>query len=130
MVVTVTVAFSLCGYCRTVSERMAENPAIKITRLTTMARTGRRMNKSVKDFISLPEIKSTVRRIFRRLRHDVVVNRHRRTVAEFEKPGAYDAITGFQSRQHAHRIAMRLSRADKLLPHDQPAAGIGGLLDD
>src|ERR1700690_540797 len=42
-VVTVTDEFSLCGHCRTLSERYAWNPDMKITRLTTIARTGRRM---------------------------------------------------------------------------------------
>src|ERR1051325_3341906 len=38
---------SLRGNCRTESDFTACSPAIKITRLTTMARTGRRMNRSV-----------------------------------------------------------------------------------
>ena len=50
-VVTVTVAFSLSGYCRMLSERMACKPAIKMIRLTTVASTGRRMKISVKDFM-------------------------------------------------------------------------------
>jgi len=40
-VVTVTTAMSLRGYCRTLSERIDWSPAIKMTRLTTMASTGR-----------------------------------------------------------------------------------------
>jgi hypothetical protein len=52
----VTEALSLRGYCRIVSERMAWNPAIKITRFTTSASTGRRMNKSVNDFMAVPAI--------------------------------------------------------------------------
>src|SRR5215469_8487328 len=44
---TVTMAISLRGYCRTVSERIACRPAIRITRLTTIARTGRLTNRSV-----------------------------------------------------------------------------------
>ena len=46
-VVTVTVAFSLRGYCRTLRVRIAWRPAMTISRLTTRARTGRRMNRSV-----------------------------------------------------------------------------------
>ena len=44
---TVTVALSSFGYCRTLSERIAWSPAMMITRLTTIARTGRRMKMSV-----------------------------------------------------------------------------------
>src|SRR2546427_6779220 len=40
-------AFSLRGYWRTFSERMACTPAMTIKRLTTIARTGRRMKRSV-----------------------------------------------------------------------------------
>src|SRR5512134_796150 len=47
-VVTVMAAFSLRGYCRTLSERMAWRPPIRTTRLTTSASTGRRMKRSVK----------------------------------------------------------------------------------
>ena len=53
---TVTTEFSLRGYCRTVkpllplsAARMAWVPAMMMTRLTTMARTGRRMKMSVND---------------------------------------------------------------------------------
>src|SRR6516225_5506514 len=49
-VVTVIAAFSLRGYWRTLTERMAWKPAIRITRFTTIASTGRRMKISVKDF--------------------------------------------------------------------------------
>jgi hypothetical protein len=44
---TVTVALSSFGYWRTFSVFIAYKPAMMITRLTTMARTGRRMNRSV-----------------------------------------------------------------------------------
>src|SRR5579859_887415 len=50
-VVTVTEALSLRGYCRTVNVLTACRPAIRMTRLITMASTGRRMNRSVKDFM-------------------------------------------------------------------------------
>jgi hypothetical protein len=46
---TTTDAFSLRGYCRTLSERHDWTPAIMITRLTTIERTGRSMNLSVKE---------------------------------------------------------------------------------
>ena len=38
---------SLRGYCRTLSARIDCSPAIRITRLTTIARTGRLTNRSV-----------------------------------------------------------------------------------
>src|SRR5262245_46869255 len=50
-VVTTIAAFSLRGYWRTVSDRIAWRPAIRMIRLTTIATTGRRMKRSV-NFIS------------------------------------------------------------------------------
>jgi hypothetical protein len=44
---TVTVALSSFGYWRTFSVRIAWSPAMMITRLTTIASTGRRMKRSV-----------------------------------------------------------------------------------
>ena len=44
---TVTTEMSLRGYCRMERVRMAWSPAIRITRLTTIARTGRLMKRSV-----------------------------------------------------------------------------------
>ena len=48
---TRTTAMSLRGYCRTLSARIDCRPAIRMTRLTTIARTGRLTNRSV-NFIS------------------------------------------------------------------------------
>jgi len=44
----VTTAFCITGYWRTGNPRMARRPITKIARLTTIARTGRRMKMSVK----------------------------------------------------------------------------------
>src|SRR5262245_64694045 len=50
-VVTVITAMSLRGYWRTLRERIDWSPAMRMTRLTTIARTGRLMKRSV-NFIS------------------------------------------------------------------------------
>src|SRR5438552_8525427 len=42
---------SLRGYCRTLMFFIACKPAMRITKLTTKASTGRFMNRSVNDFI-------------------------------------------------------------------------------
>src|SRR6185437_10452765 len=47
-VVTVTTAFSVCGYWRTVSEVTARTPSTRISALTTIASTGFLMKISVK----------------------------------------------------------------------------------
>ena len=49
LVSTVMVALCRAGYCRTGSETSAVAPTIRMSRLTTIASTGRRMNRSVND---------------------------------------------------------------------------------
>src|SRR6188472_3823673 len=44
---------SLRGYCRTFNVFIACNPAMRMTKLTTIASTGRLMKRSVNDVISL-----------------------------------------------------------------------------
>ena len=46
-VLTTTLAMSLRGNCRTERERTACKPAMRITRFTTIARTGRLTKRSV-----------------------------------------------------------------------------------
>ena len=50
----VMTAMSLRGYCRTLSARIDCKPAIRMTRLTTIARTGRFMKRSVNRIVSFP----------------------------------------------------------------------------
>src|SRR5712692_903900 len=91
IVETCTTAMSLRGYCRTLSERIDCRPAIRITRLTTIERTGRLTNRSV-NFIRYPLIVFGLgSRIVFRL--DLVVDRHRRAVAQLEGAGGYNFIT-------------------------------------
>ena len=51
--VTVIAAMSLRGYCRTLIVFIACKPAMRMTKLTTSASTGRLMKRSVKDFMSI-----------------------------------------------------------------------------
>src|SRR6266404_3678685 len=46
-------AMSLRGYCRTLIVFIACKPAMRMTKLTTIASTGRLMKRSVKDFMSI-----------------------------------------------------------------------------
>src|SRR5215475_11228153 len=76
---TLTTAISLRGYCRTLSERMDCNPAIRITRLTTIARTGRLMNRSVKRMLTVLRFRSQAVGWL-----NLVVHEHCGAVAQFE----------------------------------------------
>src|SRR4029079_2773474 len=53
MVVTVIAAMSLRGYWRTLIVRIACKPAIRITKLTTNASTGRLMKRAVNDYMPI-----------------------------------------------------------------------------
>src|SRR6266550_2226014 len=115
-VVTVIAAMSLRGYCRTLMVLIACKPAMRITKLTTRASTGRRIKRSVKDFMPLFPLRIYRRRIYLRLGREIVVDRYRHAVAQFENAGTDDRLASFQSRRHRHKIAARLPDAHKLLP--------------
>src|SRR5256885_958447 len=112
-VVTVMAAFSLRGYCRTLSERIACTPAITIKRLTTMARTGRRMNRSV-NLIGTPRARSLVHWLGAKLGARGAVASH----VHLRVDGAHHAVpallredVGPQPRAHARpQVGQRLLR--------------------
>src|ERR1035441_3588856 len=114
-VVTDTAALSLRGYCRTTRVRIAWTPAIRITRFTTSASTGRRMNRSVKDFMGAPG-GSTVGRAGGHvvLRLQVVVFNHSHAVAELEDARTDNTIAGLEARLHAHRSEEHTSELQSL----------------
>src|SRR5688500_16718576 len=104
MVVTRMTAMSLRGYCRTLSERIPYRPAIRITRLTTTASTGRRMKMSV-SFIATPS--SVVRRPGGRVvgwGHGVV-HEDSSAAAQLEDAGGHNLRAGGDAFQHRHLIA-------------------------
>src|SRR3954471_977226 len=115
-VVTVMAAFSLRGYWRTLSERIACTPAITIRRLTTSARTGRRMNRSV-NFMD----PSAIDRLGRDLgvRRQIVPHHHGRAVAQLERAAADDGLACGQPGHHRDQITPVLAEADELLVRDQ-----------
>src|SRR5262245_18413023 len=82
---TRTTAMSLRGYCRTLRARMDCTPAIRITRLTTIARTGRLTNRSVKRISIVLWLR---RRLVLRL--NLVIDDNRRSVAELKGAGRDD----------------------------------------
>src|SRR5712692_3065972 len=120
MVVIVIAAFSLLGDWRTLSERMAWIPAIRITKLTTIAITGRRMKRSV-NFISLPFGESVVRRLGSQLGSgsELVVHRHRHTVAQFERAGADHGFAWGHPGDDRDEIPASLAESNELLVRDQ-----------
>src|SRR3954470_1846299 len=109
---------SLRGYCRTFSDEIAWRPAIKITRLTTSARTGRRMKRSVKVFTKM---ESTVGRFRRELRlgREFVVDDDVHAVAQFKDAGAYDLLARFCPVRYGDEIAAGFSGPDKSLAQNQ-----------
>src|SRR6185503_11221271 len=108
-------AMSLLGYWRTLSERMACSPAMRITRLTTRARTGRLTKRSVnfKGFASV---------VFRlggglvpRLR--LVPHEHGRARAQLEGARSHDLVAGLEPGEDGDLVAARASQLHELLLH-------------
>src|SRR3954463_8923118 len=116
VVVTVIAAFSLRGYWRTFSERIACTPAITIRRLTTSARTGRRMNRSV-NFMD----PSAIDRLGRDLgvRRQIVPQHHGRAVAQLERAAARDGLACGQPGHDRDQRSLVLAEADELLVRDE-----------
>src|ERR1700722_5102098 len=127
-VVICTTAMSLRGYWRTLSERMDCSPAITITRLTTMARTGRLINRSV-NFIELTSVSGcrlAVRRLGRRtiFRLNRVVDLHLRAVAQFENARGYNFLSRVYARDNRDLVAAGVAQFYELLLHS--AIGFAG----
>src|SRR6185295_15870686 len=86
-VVTVTTAMSLRGYWRTDSERIDCSPAIRITRLTTIASTGRRTNRSVNFISAVLRLRGRIVRGLHR-----VVDEHGGAAPQLEHAGRHDLV--------------------------------------
>src|ERR1700733_5579090 len=109
---TVTVALSSFGYWRTLSERIACRPAMMITRLTTIARTGLRMKMSVNFIVASPVL--GMRRHLRIQLHVVVLD-DAGAVAQLERAVGDDLLAGLHAVDHGDEIAARLAEAHELL---------------
>src|SRR6266542_2189722 len=114
-VVTMTCAFSLRGYWRALIERIAWSPAMTMTRLTTIAMTGRRMKRSVSFMVSSRcSGASLLGRLRGELRNGGAV-----AVAQLERAAAHHRLSRVQSGDHRDDVPPALSRADELLPRDR-----------
>src|ERR1700722_3268509 len=118
MVVTVTTAFSVRGYCSTGKELTARNPSTRIIRLTTVASTGRRMKMSVNFMAPAPLLVGYVRvRIVGR-RHRVV-DHHRRVIVQLDLAGRDDDIPRLDTLEDCNLVAARVAGRHEGLLGDQ-----------
>src|SRR5206468_4167492 len=118
-VVTVMAAFSLRGYWRTLSERIACTPAMTMMRFTTMARTGRRMNRSV--IFILRSARSAIDRVGGELGggRQIVAHHHGAAVPQLERSARHHRLARGEARSHRHQIAPALSEPHELLLGDE-----------
>src|SRR5258706_3564790 len=116
-VTTLTTAMSLFGNCRTLSERIDWMPAIRITRLTTIARTGRLMKRSVSFMCRSSRLRSAVFRLRRRAVAglDLVVDQDRRAVAQLEDARRHHLGTGREARHDRDLVAAADAQLHELL---------------
>src|SRR5882762_6990477 len=106
---------SLRGYWRTLIVFIACNPAMRMTKLTTIASTGRLMKRSVKDFMSIFASRIYRRRIYLRFWREIIIDRYRHSIPQFENSRAHDGLIRFQSVDNRHEIAARFAHSNKLL---------------
>src|SRR5437867_13016663 len=90
---------------------------MRMTKLTTIASTGRLMKRSVKDFMSTFVSGIDWSRIHLWLRREIVVDRYRHSVAQFENSCALDGLVRFQSVGNRYAIAARFAAAHTLSPN-------------
>src|SRR5207253_10456659 len=102
---------SLRGYWRTLIVFIACNPAMRMTKLTTIAKTGRLMKRSVNDFMSISSSGIDWLRIQLRFWSEIVVDHHRHAVAQFENSGAHNRFVAFEPFRNGNKIAARLADA-------------------
>src|ERR1700704_2470071 len=100
---------SLRGYWRTLIVLIACKPAMRMTKLTTIASTGRLMKRSVNDFMSILWLRIDWVRIQLRLRREIVVDRHRHSIAQLENSRAHDRFASLQSLCNRNEIASRFA---------------------
>src|SRR5262245_6314609 len=112
IVETWMIAMSLRGYCRTLSARIDCRPAIRMTRLTTTARTGRLTNRSVSRISVVLRLRS---RLVTGL--NLVVDYNRSTVAKLENAGGHNLCRRLKTRDNRNLIATRRADFHKLLAH-------------
>src|SRR5512146_1334557 len=126
-VVTVIAAFSLRGYCRTLSVRIACTPAMTTIRLTTIAMTGRRMKRSVNFMADARGGLLLARlRVELRLWRERVVHHHRHAVSQLERAAARDHLAGLHAADDLDEVAPTLAEPDELLAGHLPRAVRGG----
>src|SRR4030095_713290 len=91
-----------------------------MTRLMTIARTGRRMNRSV-NFMAFASGCSAIFWVWRELRVELdrlVVDHDGRAVSEFERSGSHHLLPGLDAVQNRHEVPARLADAYELLARD------------
>src|SRR5262249_49101751 len=109
---TLTTAMSLRGYCRTLSARIDCSPAMRITRLTTIARTGRLTKRSVRRILIVLGLwRGFVARL------DFVVHENGGTIAKLEGTGTDHLFSALASGEDGDLITARRSKLHDLLPH-------------
>src|SRR6266513_3074047 len=115
MVVTVTTAFCVRGYCSTGRSPIERRPSTKIVRLTTVARTGRSMKMSVNFLIYAPRslVLGFGGRLVRRL--DRVVDDHRHPRAQLDLSGGDHRVAFLDAREDRDLVAARAAGRDELL---------------
>src|SRR5271168_5663725 len=114
----VIVVFEVSGNCRTCSRNPAMAPISRMSRLTTLASTGRRMKRSVKAFMDFPSRPGGLRRGGKRGRF---VERDRRIGLELDLASGHHALARPQALLDRHPLAARRSDTNQS-PFDDEAA--------
>src|SRR5208337_4894361 len=120
----VMVVFDITGYWRICSLYAAMPPTSRMSRLTTLASTGRRMKRSVKAFIGASRAGGHGGGRQRRL----LVDRHRRVRLRLDLAGGDDALARLDPLLDCDPLALHGADPNESSLDDQPpCAGLAGL---
>src|SRR5712672_2338921 len=103
---------SLRGYWRTESDRMDCNPAIRITRFTTTASTGRRMNRSVNFILTILRFRSGIVAGL-----NVVFHGDGGAAAQLEDARGHHFFAGLEPVEDGDLVAAHVADVHELLAH-------------
>src|SRR5438132_11104968 len=86
-------------------------------KLITIAMTGRLMKRSLKDFMSILGLRIHRRWIHLRFRREILVDRYRHSIAQFENSRAHDGLIRFKPVDNRKEIAACFAHRTRLLTH-------------
>src|SRR5579862_489033 len=119
------MALTVRGNCSTGMVQRVRSPNTRMKRLTTVARTGRRIKRSVKPPMNAPSLFVSRMRVGVVRDLDRVIDLQERPVAQLELPGGYYLLPIFDAAQHRDLVAARIAGGNEGLARGSNRLAVG-----